>query len=184
MTESLRSNEPNPDDLAVLSEEELESRVIDLEHPVVIIEQFLNQCRHGSIETSEQLASFILEALSKASEDGWTRDLQAQKLDPDTEQYEHLLENDAVYVEMFEWAIFTKRLVGRGDAMSVERKAFLQLWELRAGEVMGTLIPPDTLHDDTWRIVINKLFRDGLYTRYKPTEVQASQPDVGNDMSE
>ena len=68
--------------------------------------------------------------------------------------------------------------------MSVERKAFLQLWELRAGEVMGTLIPPDTLHDDTWRIVINKLFRDGLYTRYKPTEVQASQPDVGNDMSE
>ena len=86
--------------------------------------------------------------------------LKIYKIDTYDEQFKRLLEEDPVFFTIYDLALRLKTIVGRGEAMSRERKALIALMDLRAGEaLLGEDSSMDS-NDDSWQVVIAKLFPD------------------------
>ena len=81
-------------------------------------------------------------------------------MDTDDEQFKRLLEEDPVFFTIYDLALRLKTIVGRGEAMSRERKALIALMDLRAGETLLGEDPADDSNDESWRAVMSKLFPD------------------------
>lgn len=126
----------------------------------IVVGQFLTQCRHSAIAEKEPLAEFILAALNEVPSDDWSKELQGYQLDTDDEQFKRLLEEDTVFFTIYDLALRLKTIVGRGEAMSKERKALIALMDLRAGETLLGEEPSIDSNDDSWQVVIAKLFPD------------------------
>ena len=159
MTESLRSDGSHPDDLAVLPVSGFESEGRELE-PAVVVEQFLNQCQHTNAGTRANLAEFILAALKETPESDWVKILQAQKVVPEDEDYIRLMKEDKIYEGISTLSHRTRPMVGHGNVLALERKALIELMELRAGQSLAAGDPSALQHlDQKWGAVIDKLFK-------------------------
>ncbi len=128
--------------------------------PSVVVEQFLTQCRHTSVKPKEELAEFILASLSDAAPDEWTALLQSSRISPDDNQFEALVASDRVFIDIFNLLVRTKQVVGRGESMSKERRALIELMDLRAGEVLTAEAVVDEPNHEHWKEVLAKLFPD------------------------
>lgn len=161
MSESMTShNEIEHDGSAVSPRSPLEAIVSAELSPSFVIEQFLSDCNDPSVEKGEPLAAFILAALSGSSSDERTAALRATRLSPSDDQFETLVASDDVFKVIFELLVKAKKLVGRGESMSQERKALIELIDLRAGEVLVAEAVTDEINDGQWREVLAKLFPD------------------------
>ncbi len=128
--------------------------------PRGLVEKFLSECSDESLQPREELATFILAALSDDTSAESTRELQAVGISPDDEQFDTLIATDVVFRNIFDLLIKTKKIVGRGEPLSLERRALIKLMGLRAGEVImsGGSIAEES--ETSWELVLTKLFPD------------------------
>lgn len=154
MSESLRfqaENEPS-DAVAPAAEEHLSES-----DSTIVIEQFLNQCRHNSLQSGDDLAQFIVTVLRDYSDDQWVKSLQDHMLAADDDTYESLKTEDEVYTRIVSLLEDGRAKAVKGDPMSMQRKALIQLQDLRSGQVVYSEDSSSERILASWHEILDKL---------------------------
>lgn len=154
MSESLRFQPENePKDSAVPAAEVQ----LNESYSGVVIEQFLNQCRHSSLQSGDDLAQFIVSALRDYSDDEWVKSLQDLMLEADDDSYESLRAEDEVYAKIVALLEAGRAKAVKGEPMSMQRKALIQLQDLRAGQVATVEEASSDRILASWHEILGKL---------------------------
>lgn len=127
-----------------------------------LLEQFLSQCRDPSLRGSEQVADFIVSTLGSGPDQPWGYQLhllKADVIDFDEDYLEDKLQHDEIFARIYGLILITKPRVGYKEGVNIERKALLELLDLRAG--VTTRFDQNRLtnerNESGWDEVLNKI---------------------------